>query len=206
MTIGIINYGLGNLGSVTRALNHIGEQSQIITSIDEADICSHIILPGVGGFSEAMNLIKQKNVDQMLVKIQQENKPLLGICLGMQLLADHGFEGKETAGLGFIGGNVKKLYADNKVHKVPHIGWSEITITNPSPLFKGIADQTDFYFVHSFVFDAKNDDHVISTTSHSTPFVSAVQKGNCFGVQFHPEKSSKGGLKLLQNFCELRSC
>lgn len=203
MTVGIIGYGMGNLGSIRRAIDYIGETSQIITTSQEARNCSHIILPGVGGFSEAMALIKHQGIDDMVKEVQERNQPLLGICLGMQLCADFGLEGEQTDGLSIVPGSIEKLPSQSSVHKVPHIGWNEVIYHQDSPLFRNIADRTDFYFVHSFHFKASVETDILAKTDHGINFVCAVGRDNQFGVQFHPEKSSKSGLRLLQNFCEL---
>lgn len=203
MTVGIIGYGMGNLGSIRRALDFIGEDSQIITTSQEARNCRHIILPGVGGFSEAVALIKQQGIDDMLKEVQERNQPLLGICLGMQLYADIGFEGKQTDGLSIVPGVIEKLSTGSSDYKVPHIGWNEVNYCQESPLFHNIANRTDFYFVHSFHFKAASETDILAKTEHGVNFVCAVGRDNQFGVQFHPEKSSKSGLRLLQNFCEL---
>lgn len=201
MTVGIINYGMGNIGSIRRALEFIGQPIRSVTTIKEASDCSHIILPGVGGFSQAMQRIRNDGIDELLSHTHEQGKPLLGICLGMQLLATTGLEGDETEGLGIVPAIVDRLATSDETFKIPHIGWNEIKLTIPSPLFEGIKDGTDFYFVHSYHVIVHNNAHAVTTTSHGVDFVSAVQNGNSFGVQFHPEKSSKAGIRLLKNFC-----
>lgn len=207
MRVGIINYGMGNLASIQNALESLGADSFIMGSPDLLASADRIILPGVGAFAAAMKHLKK---DQWLPAIRQvveeEHRPLLGICLGMQLLLSSGDEGGPCDGLNFIKGEVKRLQLDDATLRVPHVGWNEVDYTTDSPLFTDIPDQSDFYFVHSFAAIPASDDDVIARTQYGGDFVVAIRRNNIFGVQFHPEKSSIPGRKLLQNFLEYHPC
>jgi glutamine amidotransferase len=206
MNIGIINYGLGNLGSISKVFDVLNCKSSIVSNKEEFDLCSHLILPGVGAFSEAMLNIRKYNFDKYLIEAKQKNVPILGICLGMQLLADVGYEFEKSKGLSFIQGSVEKMVPKFENIKIPHIGWNEIIIKNKSPILENIPNQSDFYFVHSYHFKTKESVNDIAITKHGDDYVSVIQKDMVFGVQFHPEKSSSYGLRLLQNFCNLKTC
>lgn len=202
--VGIIDSGMGNLGSVKRALEEVGASAFFIRKIDDFEQASHLVLPGVGSFDKAMENLNDLGLVNALKKTALEKKiPLLGICLGMQLLARKGFEGKETEGLNLVEGEVKKLEGCRINEPLPHIGWAELDLVKFSPLFQGIEAGKDFYFVHSYHFVPENESVVLTKTDYclkGSGFVSAIQKDNIFGVQFHPEKSQKMGLQLLRNF------
>ena len=196
----VLDYGSGNVGSVLNLLKNLN--NNVLVSNDPSYIkeSSHIILPGVGAFGASIKKIKEKiPLNIVEHEVYNNKKPFLGICVGMQVLADKGFEFGEHKGLGWIGGKVKKL----KAKILPHIGWNNVKIKRSSPLFSNLGDVKDFYFVNSYVFEVDNEEHVISETDYECTFCSAVQKDNIFGVQFHPEKSSLYGLKLLNNFINL---
>lgn len=197
----IIDYGMGNTGSVKNALNFLGYEAVI--SRDEKDIreASHIILPGVGAFPDCMkNLKKHGLADLLTEEVVGNKKPFLGLCLGMQVLSDVGEEGELTAGLGWIKGRVKRFNVDESKFRVPHVGWNDVSPTeNGKALFQGI-DKSSFYFVHSFHLVPEDVGVIAGTAHHGEPFVAAVRKDNIFGVQFHPEKSQFSGLKLFTNF------
>jgi len=207
MRIGIINYGMGNLGSIQNALESLGADSFIMGSPDMLESADRIILPGVGAFAAA---VKHLEEDQWIPGIKQavveQQRPLLGICLGMQLLLSSGDEGGHCKGLGFIEGEVKRLQLKDASLRVPHMGWNEVDYTCDSPIFQNIPDQSDFYFVHSYAAIPVSDDDVIARTKYGGDFVVAIRRKNVFGVQFHPEKSSIPGRKLLQNFLEYQPC
>jgi len=207
MRIGIINYGMGNLGSIQNALESLGADSFIMGSPDMLESADRIILPGVGAFAAA---VKHLEEDQWIPGIKQavveQQRPLLGICLGMQLLLSSGDEGGHCKGLGFIEGEVKRLQLKDPSLRVPHMGWNEVDYTCDSPIFQNIPDQSDFYFVHSYAAIPVSDDDVIARTKYGGDFVVAIRRKNVFGVQFHPEKSSIPGRKLLQNFLEYQPC
>ena len=195
--VAIIDYGMGNVLSVQKALNSINMSSVISHNEEEIAGCSHIILPGVGSFKQAMENLHARNLVSVLQSEVRENKkPFLGICLGMQLLAEKGFEDEETEGLGFIKGTVKSI-PDNNL-PTTHIGWNDITIKNKK-YFDNIKDN-NFYFVHSFYLQATNIADVAATVDYGCELTAAVQRENVFGTQFHPEKSQLEGIQVLKNF------
>jgi imidazole glycerol-phosphate synthase subunit HisH len=197
--IAIINYGMGNVLSVQKALRAININSIITDSEVEIQKCSHIILPGVGSFKQAMeNLHARKLVTVLQKEVKENKKPILGICLGMQLLAEKGYEDAETAGLGFIAGKVESI--PNNSMPTTHIGWNNIAIKNKT-YFADIED-TNFYFVHSYCFQPANVSDIAATVEYGCEVVAAVQNENIFGTQFHPEKSQSEGIKVLKNFLQ----
>lgn len=198
--IGLIDYGAGNLLSVKKALEFLGVDCRIITGGEEVDSVDRIILPGVGAFEASVSRLISSGLFNPVNKWISENKSFLGICLGMQLLMDYSEESTiDVKGFQFLEGNVAKF----QYHKVPQIGWNSVKITKPSKLFSDLLDESFFYFVHSYYVNPKTDEHTIGITDYSLPFTSAVQKGNVYGVQFHPEKSGANGIKLLKNWIEL---
>jgi len=197
--VGIIDYGMGNLQSVRNALEYLGCEVQISStpeSIMEADA---LILPGVGAFSEAMSNLQKRNLIEPLQNAVLENrKPLLGICLGMQLLAESSEERGDSRGLSLIPGQVKRIPISGDLH-LPHIGWNGITIKNHAPLFHEINDGGAFFFVHSYRYEC-DPSFVVGVTDYGVEITAAIQKEHIFGVQFHPERSQQKGLRLLRNF------
>jgi imidazole glycerol-phosphate synthase subunit HisH len=201
----IIDYGMCNLGSVRRAFEECGAKVSVIDDPAGLRSASHIVLPGVGAFRDGMNRIREKKWDVAIREAAgAEGVPLLGICLGMQLLGGRGTEGGETDGLGLIPGEVRKLVQTSSHERIPHVGWNEVGHRADDPLFHGIGNGVDFYFVHSYHFQAADDTHVTARTPYCGGFASAVRSGNVFGVQFHPEKSSTSGFRLIRNFLEYR--
>ncbi len=200
----VIDYGMGNLGSVKRALEECGATEVMISNYEsDFDKCTHAILPGVGSFRDAMHNLHEQNLVPRIKKLALEDKvPFLGICLGMQLLASGGEEHGRTTGLELIPGTVS-LLKPVIGERVPHVGWNEIQKKNESPILEGIPDQSDFYFVHSYHFSVDDPAAVIATTPYCGEFVSVVAKENITGTQFHPEKSSFAGFQLLKNFLGL---
>jgi len=202
-TVAIIDYKLCNVHSVKAAVEKCGAQALITDQAEEIEAASHIILPGVGSFADAMrNLHDQDLVDIIRTQVSR-NVPFLGICLGMQLMATRGEEGGDTEGLGLIEGNVVRLKAKDPKERIPHIGWNEVHIVKDSPLMKEIPNDRDFYFVHGYHLKTKNADDVVATTPYCGSFAAVVSHGNIWGTQFHPEKSQKLGLQLLKNFLTL---
>lgn len=200
----VIDYGMGNLGSVRRAFEECGADVRVSTDPDELKTAAHIVLPGVGAFGDGMaNLKKGGWIDPLQKALLTEKIPFLGICLGMQLLADRSHEGGEFEGLGLLAGEVKRLEPSNASERVPHIGWNEIFSRQNNPLLENISDGTDFYFVHSYHFIPENEDSILTTTPYCGQFASALFRNNIFGVQFHPEKSSKAGFQLIRNFLKM---
>ncbi|HNP07647.1 MAG TPA: imidazole glycerol phosphate synthase subunit HisH [Cyclobacteriaceae bacterium] len=203
MSVVIIDYGMCNLGSVKRAFEECGASTLISNDPRDAELATHLVLPGVGSFGDAMKNIVDLGWDKAIKKNVLDSKvPILGICLGMQLLADKGLEGGQHIGLGLIEGDVIKLHSerpDDKL-KIPHIGWNEIHKENDHKLFGEINEATDFYFVHSYFFKAKNQDNILAKTHYGLDFPSVIGSGKVLGVQFHPEKSSRPGFQLIRNF------
>lgn len=202
MLVGIIDYGMGNLQSVSNALDYIGAKSYIAHTPEELDKATHIILPGVGAFKDAIDLLKEKKYVSYLHKVKEEGRPLLGICLGMQLLFDSSTEYGNHEGLGLIPGEVVKFSLEGQGLKVPHMGWNGLVFKKKEPLFKGLDVGAQVYFVHSY--HLKTDADVVSaTTEYGYEVQVAAQEGRVFGTQFHPEKSGNVGLTILKNFVAL---
>ncbi|MDZ4816266.1 MAG: imidazole glycerol phosphate synthase subunit HisH [Verrucomicrobiota bacterium] len=200
--IAIIDYGMCNLDSVRRAVEECGGVPVITSQRTEIAAADKVVLPGVGAFNVAMQHIRELQIDQCLSEdVVGKKTPLLGICLGMQILASSGTEGGESTGLGFIEGQVRRLEPVGDDNRIPHVGWNQVVAADAQhPLFKGIRPGSDFYFVHSFHFCAAHESDRAATTPYAGGFTSVVGKGPIFGVQFHPEKSQKIGFQLLRNF------
>lgn len=192
----IVDYGVGNLKSVSNALAYIGLRSEICSDSRELELADSIILPGVGAFPDAADRLRRSGLDAVL-KEQARKKPMLGICLGMQLLFQTGNEVRPCEGLGFIPGTVERIETPLKL---PHIGWNSLKFCYRSPLFEGLSDNAYVYFVHSFCGLAQRPEYVIATTDYGPEVTAAVQNGYVFGTQFHPEKSGEVGLQILRNF------
>ena len=197
--IAIVDYGVGNLKSVTNAMAYLGLNTCITSGAGELERADAIILPGVGAFPDAVDKLRAPGLDRVLTA-QVEKKPILGICLGMQLLFDRGEEVRDCEGLGLVSGYVGQVRTDQKL---PHIGWNSLKFQNDSPLFRGLDDGAYVYFVHSFCGYAEHENDVIARTDYGVPVVAAVSHGNVYGCQFHPEKSGEVGLRILKNFGEL---
>jgi glutamine amidotransferase len=205
MKVAIVNYGMGNLRSVANAIEAVGGVQQIVDDPASLRSATHIILPGVGAFGEAMNRLRAAGfVDALEELVLGRRLPFLGICLGMQLLATRGFEHGDHQGLGWIAGEVRPLETSAEV-RVPHMGWNGLEIVRGSPLLDGIGRDATFYFVHSFHHVPTAKEHVIAQTDHGGPVTAVVQRENIFGTQFHPEKSQQPGLTLLKNFLSFAS-
>lgn len=195
----ILDYGVGNLKSVTNAMRYLGFDTRITSDPAELERADAIILPGVGAFPDAAEKLRVPGLDKTLLA-QAEKKPILGICLGMQLLFDRGEEIRPCAGLGLVHGSVRRLETDRKL---PHIGWNNLAFQNHSPLFRGLDDGVYVYFVHTFCGVADRESDVIARTEYGPSVAAAVSCGNVYGCQFHPEKSGETGLVILKNFGEL---
>ncbi|WP_374324113.1 imidazole glycerol phosphate synthase subunit HisH [Azonexus sp.] len=199
MSIGVIDIGIGNLGSLRNALYSQGWDTQPVRTPDEFNEISHLILPGVGSFATAMQRLSQSRLLEAIRDFAASGRPILGICLGMQLLAEFGSEGGETEGLGLVPGRVVPLAVSDL--RLPHVGWNNAHQSRKHPVLDGIRDDVDFYFVHSYRFVAADTSAVIAQTEYGETFPSIVGKSNVIGTQFHPEKSQANGLRLLDNFC-----
>lgn len=197
--IAVIDYGAGNLKSVTKALDHLGYANTIVSRPEELEAADGMILPGVGAFPMCMAALRKSGMDQAILQ-QAGKKPLLGICLGMQMLLDSSTEMGGDQGLGLIPGTVEKIETNLKL---PHIGWNSLNIVNPDPLTAGLSDGDYVYFVHSFCAKVKNSEDLALTTDYGTTATAMIARGNVFGCQFHPEKSGPVGMTILRNFGEL---
>lgn len=199
--VAIIDYGMGNLKSVENSCKKLGFKTSIVSVPSELSEFNKLILPGVGSFKKSMKMLKNNNwINIIKTEVINKKKPILGICLGMQLFASESEEFGVSKGLGFINGKVKFLRNLNCKNKVPHIGWNSVNIIKPHPFLKDIENDTDFYFVNSYVFLPEDNKFIVAKTKYDIEFCSIIAKENIFGVQFHPEKSSKAGRKLLENF------
>ena len=201
--VAIIDYGVGNLFSLKSSLDKIGVQSVITGDKKEISEADRIILPGVGAFGDAANKLKDSGLFEFIKDEAKRNKPIMGICLGMQLLFDKSYEYGEYDGLGLISGEIKPIrdIIPDSI-KIPHIGWNSLKLNGVSPIFKYINDGDFVYFVHSF-YGAQCENSLIAYTDYGAKITAAVGKDNVFGCQFHPEKSGDVGLKILKAFCEV---
>lgn len=193
----ILDYGMGNLRSVEKALEHVGAGAEVSSDLERARSAAGLILPGVGAFPKAMERVRELGLHALIVERLEAGVPVLGICLGLQLLFDSTTELGGAEGLGLLSGEVRGLEAGEL--KVPHIGWSPVRWEQPSPLTDGIDGGTPFYFVHSFAPDPEPG-QLLGSAAYGERFACAAQSGSLYGVQFHPEKSSAAGLRLLSNF------
>lgn len=201
MAIVIIDYGMSNLGSIRRSLEECGADVFVSDNPEDLKTAERIILPGVGSFADGMkNLVEGGWVEVIRNEVLNNKIPILGICLGMQLLASKGTEGGDNKGLNLIPGEVVLLKPENRGERIPHVGWNEVYLQKENPLFENIETGKDFYFVHSFHFKTESEESILCKTPYCGEFVSAVNIDNIFGTQFHPEKSVPTGLKILQNF------
>jgi glutamine amidotransferase len=211
MKIAIIDYESGNLKSVSKAVelasNNILNKSdvKIINSANELKNFDKIVLPGQGSFKQCYQSLLSIDgiLDELNSAVLEKQKPILGICVGMQLFSSFGEEDGGSKGFDWIKGKVNKINLIDKNLKLPHMGWNNISINQKSKLFSGIENESHFYFVHSFAFDVENEQFISATTNYSTEIVSAIEKDNIFGTQFHPEKSQANGIKILENFIKL---
>lgn len=206
MKIGIINYGMGNLGSVRRAFEELGADPIIANHPSALYDVNRIVLPGVGAFRDGMAHLDQSGWSEALHEVVGQGKPVLGICLGMQMLATTGHEGGVTSGLGLIPGKVQRLDTLGCNLRIPHVGWNEVKYSRDDALFDGIRNASDFYFVHSYAFVPQDQEYLMATSPYGVDLTAVVRWGNVFGCQFHPEKSSKAGRRLLRNFLNYSPC
>ena len=200
----ILDYGSGNTRSVYNIMQSLEPGTLISNKAEDIVSATHIILPGVGAFGASMQKIREKVPLAVLEEeVLQKKKPFLGICVGMQVLANVGYEFGQEQGLGWIAGEVKKLPVENL--PLPHVGWNNVQVSNGgSPITAGFSEEIDFYFVHSYAFYPKNPGHSIASTTYQEKFTAMVAQDNIFGVQFHPEKSQRAGLMLMKNFLDLQ--
>jgi glutamine amidotransferase len=200
--IAIIDYGMGNLRSVQKGLERVGHPAVITNDPVVLADAHRLILPGVGAFRDAISALRERGLAEPICAAAAAGKPLLGICLGLQLLFEKSFEDGEYEGLGIVPGEVVR-YNLPVEYKVPHMGWNQIRLRRRAPIFAGIEDGAYFYFVHSYYVVPRDESVVALETDYGGPFCSGIWRGNLFAVQFHPEKSQDAGLRLLKNFAEL---
>ena len=203
-TIGVIDYGMGNLRSVGKAVERMGGTVYVGSDPKKLRQADKLILPGVGAFGDAMRELKQRNLISVIGEAIEKRKPFLGVCLGLQLLFERSEESPGVKGLGVWKGAVKRFRPKKRGNlKIPQMGWNQVKWVKPSPIVKGVKTQSYFYFVHSYFADPKDRSLIVGNTDYSVKFPSVLANGTVFAVQFHPEKSQNKGLKILKNFIEL---
>lgn len=200
--VAIIDYDAGNIKSVQKAIKYLGEEVIITRDAEVILNASRVILPGVGAFGDAMEKLHKYNLVDVIREVVKREIPFLGICLGLQLLFEASDETPGVQGLGILKGKIKRI-PDNGELKIPHIGWNSLSFPNKGRLYEGIPQESYVYFVHSYYLDAEDKDIVVATTEYGTTIHASVEQGNVFACQFHPEKSSSVGLKILDNFLKI---
>jgi glutamine amidotransferase len=208
MNVTIVDYNSGNISSVINSFNEVAKNKvniEVTSDLNKIKSSDKVVLPGQGSFKSCVDALNNINglADTLNEFATNNKKPLLGICVGFQMFADIGYEEIETKGLGWISGKVSKIDNQNGKYKLPHIGWNQINIVKNSKIFNDIENNSHMYFVHSYEFVPEDKDAISATTDYSSNIVCSVEKENIFGTQFHPEKSDKIGLKIIQNFIEL---
>lgn len=200
--IAIIDYGAGNMKSVEKALDFLGQETVVTGDANQILSADKVILPGVGAFGDAMEHLKEKNLDQVIRQVAAKGTPFLGICLGMQLLFERSDEAPGVEGIGLLEGEILRIPKVGEM-KIPHMGWNSLHMENNGRLFRNMQEQSYVYFVHSYYLKAKDETIVKASTEYGAHIHASVEKGNVFACQFHPEKSSDTGLQILKNFVEL---
>jgi imidazole glycerol-phosphate synthase subunit HisH len=200
--IAIIDYGMGNLRSVQKALEAVGHEASVTSDPDQIRLASKVILPGVGAFADAIAELRRTGLGEAFVEAVKLGKPCLGVCLGLQLLFDVSMEDGEHQGLGLIPGRIVRFDPEPGL-KVPHMGWNTLRVRRPSPLLEGLEANSSVYFVHSYYARPDNPDHVVAESDHPRPFAAMVERDNLTATQFHPEKSQRVGLAMYANFARL---
>lgn len=199
MTILVANYGMGNVGSIANMIRKVGGEAVVTGDANSVAAAEKLVLPGVGAFDQGMRAVAEKGLMAPLREAAERGIPILGICLGMQLMMERSEEGR-LPGLGFVPGDIRRFPTGDGLPRVPHMGWNRIAVKKTCPLFDGDGDDRRYYFVHSYFVSCAAPDDVVATTVHGREFVSAFQRGNLFGVQFHPEKSHRFGMALFRQF------
>ena len=208
MNVTIVDYNSGNISSVINSFTEVAKGTvnlEVTSDLNKIKSSDKVVLPGQGSFKSCIDALNSINglTDTLNEFVIIKKKPLFGICVGLQMFADVGYEETETKGLGWISGKVLKIDNKNGEYKLPHIGWNQINIVKDSKIFKDVGNNSHMYFVHSYEFIPKDKDVISATTDYSTKIVCSVEKDNIFGTQFHPEKSDKVGLKIINNFINL---
>ena len=208
MNVTIVDYKSGNISSVINSFKEVAKDKvtiEVTSNLNKIKSCDKVVLPGQGSFKSCVEALDKINglKDTLNEFVITNKKPLLGICVGLQMFADIGYEETETKGLGWISGKVSKINNQNGKYKLPHIGWNQIKIIKDSKIFKDIENNSHMYFVHSYEFIPNNKNVISATTEYSSNIVCSIEKENIFGTQFHPEKSDKMGLKIIKNFLDL---
>jgi glutamine amidotransferase len=204
MTIAIIDYGMANLRSVQKGFEAIGAAAEIVSQPGQIEQFDKVVLPGVGAFQDAVATLRDTGLDRPILRHIERGRPFLGICLGLQMLFDVGYEDGEHRGLGVLRGTCVRFDVDRRLGlKVPHMGWNQLTFRHPAPLYRDLPDGCGVYFVHSFHVVPQDPSVIATTTDYGGDFVSSVCRDNVMATQFHPEKSQKVGLQILANFARL---
>jgi glutamine amidotransferase len=208
MNVTIVDYNSGNISSVINSFKEVAKGKvniEVTSDIEKIKLSDKVVLPGQGSFKSCVDALNNINglVDTLSDFVLTNKKPLLGVCVGLQMFADVGYEEEKTRGLGWISGKVSKINNQDGKYKLPHIGWNEINIVKDSKIFKDIENNSHMYFVHSYEFIPEDKNVISATTDYSSNIVCSVEKENIFGTQFHPEKSDKIGLKIIDNFIKL---
>ncbi len=196
----IVDYGMGNIRSVVNAFEYVGAKVKLTKKLPDIKDAAAIVVPGQGAFRDCIANLRKNNLTETLTdEVVKKGKPFLGICMGLEILADKGFEGGEFDGLGWISGTTKRFKLSSQ-YKIPHLGWNEIKIKKPTWLFKGLSPNPSFYFAHSYYLQPKDPSWIVASCHYGIKFAAALQKENIVAVQFHPEKSQHDGLQLIKNF------
>lgn len=201
--IGIIDYGMGNLRSVSKAIEHLGGSVYVGSDVRTLSKCSKLVLPGVGAFGHAMKELKKRKLITLIQKAARDGKKILGICLGLQLFFERSAEDPNVKGLGLWRGSVLRFPRSRKNLKIPHMGWNNVDLRKPCAITSGVKNNNYFYFVHSYYGKPQNKGLMVGTTAYGVKFSAILASDNIFAVQFHPEKSQDAGLKILKNFIRL---